>query len=408
MESFEEEQAPIKRRQLIAQQLMQQGAQPLETNQTAGGYVVPVSGLSALAKIGQQLSGAYIAKQADKRGAELQDQRLAELGGIDFSAPDAPSKLMKLGMVAEAIKLKSEGNKVHREGIPAGFNPADGGGIAPMPMAGGGDYADFLLKQAGAKAQIPGYGEPERLQIAQESQDMARQHLQLSEQAAARQEQAAYRQMDRDERLSNVESKKNDLQAWRLENPNYEKYQAEISDAESNYERLSKSIEAYKELLGKYSMTERHNPMSNSEIQSSYQAVTWPLRSESMINTGVLNPGDIRSLDAAVADPTAWNARGFRDNAELTKQLNNILNTARANVDAIRSKKSPKTPPPGTSNMPVSGGNINVDIANPENLSADDRNALQADIAKEQAKATGGLTKEEQTELDQLRARFKK
>jgi len=57
----------IKRRQAIAQMLMQQGQEPIQTNQTAGGYVVPVSPLSAISKMAQQLSGAYIGKKTDER-----------------------------------------------------------------------------------------------------------------------------------------------------------------------------------------------------------------------------------------------------------------------------------------------------------------------------------------------------
>jgi hypothetical protein len=148
MASFEEEQAAIQRRQMIAQQLMAQGAEPMDTNQVAGGYVVPVSPLGALAKIGQQMSGAYIAKEADKSAADLNNKRFEELGGIDFDSPEAPSKLMKMGLIAEALKLKAGGHdKGHfsqgfqlgydAQGNPFRFNK-DSGIIGQAPNESGG------------------------------------------------------------------------------------------------------------------------------------------------------------------------------------------------------------------------------------------------------------------------------
>ena len=190
MATFEQDQAAIERRRRIAEQLMNQGAQPMETTQTAGGYVVPVNGLGAIGKIAQQLSGAYIAKQADKSAEELQNQRLEELGGIDFNAPDAANKLMKMGMVAEALKLKTD-KQGGAEKIPTGFMPSDDGTIAPMPIAGGGNFMDYQLQLANQKAQIPGYGEAERLQMAKQSQGMDQQRLQMAQESAARQEEAA-------------------------------------------------------------------------------------------------------------------------------------------------------------------------------------------------------------------------
>jgi hypothetical protein len=75
--SFEAEQAAIARRQKIAEQMMAQGQQPLDTNEMAGGYVVPVSPLAGLGKIAQQLAGAYIGKQADQQTADLADKKSA-------------------------------------------------------------------------------------------------------------------------------------------------------------------------------------------------------------------------------------------------------------------------------------------------------------------------------------------
>jgi len=126
--TLDEEQRAIARRQQIAQMLMQQGSEPLETNQMAGGYVVPVSPLAGVAKVAQQLSGAYIGKRADERASELHDKRLADLSGIDFNSPDAANQLAKNGMIEEAIKMrmKAAADKSGTPGqwfIPAGAKP---------------------------------------------------------------------------------------------------------------------------------------------------------------------------------------------------------------------------------------------------------------------------------------------
>jgi len=183
MATLDDEQAAINRRQRIAEMLMQQGQQPLETNQVAGGYVVPVSPMAGVAKVAQQLAGAYLGKKADERQTALADKKLADVASIDLSAPDLSSQLMKRGMVTEALAAQKDAGKVHREGIPAGFNATDGGGIAPMPMANGSDYGQFLLQQAGAKAQIPSYGEPQKLAIAQDSNAMAHETQARAEKA---------------------------------------------------------------------------------------------------------------------------------------------------------------------------------------------------------------------------------
>lgn len=78
-ELYAQEEA-IKRRRKIAEMLMQQSAAPMETNQMAGGYVVPVSKLAPVAKILQ----AYLAHQqntgADEasKGLAAEKERLRE------------------------------------------------------------------------------------------------------------------------------------------------------------------------------------------------------------------------------------------------------------------------------------------------------------------------------------------
>jgi len=105
-EDLLKEQAAIARRQAIAAQLMQAGQEPIDTTQVAGNYIVPVSPLTAISKIAQQLSGAYIGKKASEREAALKAQRQSELNSMDFSSPDLANQLAKSGFVDEAIKLQ--------------------------------------------------------------------------------------------------------------------------------------------------------------------------------------------------------------------------------------------------------------------------------------------------------------
>jgi hypothetical protein len=107
-EQYLQDQAAIERRQRIAQMLMEQGSTPIDTTQMAGGYVIPVSPLTAVSKIAQQLSGAYIGKKASQKEAALKAQRLQELGSINFNSGDLPGELVKAGYPEEAIKIQMQ------------------------------------------------------------------------------------------------------------------------------------------------------------------------------------------------------------------------------------------------------------------------------------------------------------
>ena len=69
-----QEQAILRRRK-IAEQMMQQGQTPIETNRMAGGYVVPVSPLEGIAKLVQTYAGAKRAKDTDTEYSDLAKQR---------------------------------------------------------------------------------------------------------------------------------------------------------------------------------------------------------------------------------------------------------------------------------------------------------------------------------------------
>jgi len=105
MDNYQDEESAIARRQRIAEMLMAQGAEPLDTNQVAGGYVVPISPLAGIAKVAQQIGGAYIGRKADERAAKMEQDRANALVGVDFNAPDAPAQLARSGYTKEAVTL---------------------------------------------------------------------------------------------------------------------------------------------------------------------------------------------------------------------------------------------------------------------------------------------------------------
>ena len=193
MQNLDDEQRAISRRQRIADMLMQQSQEPLDTNQMAGGYVVPVSPLAGVAKVAQALSGAYIGRKADARESEYNAKKRADLAAIDLNSPNAPQELIKNDMFEEAIKLRQdqvtaarEAEKAKREGVPNGFIINDQGKMAGYPMENGGTYEDVLLQRAIGAKQFPGYGEPQRLDIAQSANDIALQELAIKQQEQQR------------------------------------------------------------------------------------------------------------------------------------------------------------------------------------------------------------------------------
>lgn len=65
----------IARRRKIAEMMMAQSQAPLETNQMAGGYVVPVSWTQGLAKMAQAYLGNKVDTEADKSEQDLANKR---------------------------------------------------------------------------------------------------------------------------------------------------------------------------------------------------------------------------------------------------------------------------------------------------------------------------------------------
>ena len=87
LDQYSAEEAAIKRRQRVADALMAQGQQPIDT-QTASGYVVPVSPLSGLDKIGQNLAGAYIDKRNEARSDALNTKKIRDVFNMINTNPN--------------------------------------------------------------------------------------------------------------------------------------------------------------------------------------------------------------------------------------------------------------------------------------------------------------------------------
>ena len=86
--------------------------------------------------------------------------------------------------------------------------------------------------------------------------------------------------------------------------------------------------------------------MGNADLQTAYQQATWPLRDPNMMNTGVLQPAEMHLLNKVLTDPTGYGLSGFRNYNELEGQKNQLLETARRNLDAKRKALTPSSPPP--------------------------------------------------------------
>lgn len=249
-------------------------------------------------------------------------------------------------LAQQALATYSNLNKPRAENdnAPTGYIRNPNGSLSPMKMEGiNGLNSYFDVQQA--NNQIPGYGEVEKLQIAQDTN--------------VRQNKSDLRSAEKEDNLIQKTDRANALQEWNNDNPNYKKNMADIQNAENEYEKLKNGIYAYAGspvndkgvsdslgIIDRYDQTARHNPLKNGELQTEYQSVTWPLRGESMINTGVLNPGDMKALNAAIQDPTDWNIKGFRDNADIKKQAHEILTIGARNLAAMKKIKMPTSPPP--------------------------------------------------------------
>ena len=272
---------------------------------------------------------SFVKAKSENDQYEKQNKLTENLAKI--KDPGDKASIAKLYMDAGDAKTAIEILKQNRDGIPTGYLENDKGQLYPRQLVNGGNFEDVLLNRAIAqqqgKASVIDPIEQARLNIAIQGNKRAEEDQSI--------------QREKLSRDSNIQEKTANQKDFELLNPNYKKNQEDILNAETDLEKLKNATKAYLDLIDKNNNVSRHNPFTNGDIQTAYQAATWPLRGESMINTGVLNTGDMKALNAAMQDPTAFNLKGFRNNEDIKKQIDQILLSAENNVKAIKSKKAP-------------------------------------------------------------------
>ena len=118
-------------------------------------------------------------------------QRGTGVSGGRVSMNDALLQMMAhpdSGIAQQALSTYSNLNQpraANREGVPSGFYANADGSITPMAVTGGApgisNVMDYNIALAVGKAQVPGYGEPEKLQIAKETNDRSIKSADLDE-----------------------------------------------------------------------------------------------------------------------------------------------------------------------------------------------------------------------------------
>lgn len=389
------QEAANKRRQAIAQMLMEQGQQPIETNQVAGGYVVPVSPLSGISKVAQQLSGAYIGKKADENAlqtakARRDAEREATLN--IFGQPDAKAK------VAAALSNEMTPDYARKFALDdyarEQKNNEPSQTRKDMLWASGGNEqaAQQLYKD---KAQNP---------LGMLNFDLAKDNQKLRQQELANQEAYRQQQIELEKQriaLANEELKYKTQGAQGKPIPaSALKMQQESLDAIGTAAGIKKDMDAIKQQVDNGDI--QLGPVSNlynralnyigastkeSRNLSSLDASLEKMRNDSLrLNKGVQTEGDATR---------AWNEllKNINDKENVSKRLGEIqrineraMTLHEMNIDNIRNNygKEPLDYS-GYESLPNAVGNksINIDIKHPENLSEKDKQALQADIEKE-------------------------
>lgn len=249
--------------------------------------------------------------------------------------------------------------------VPTGFNLNEKGELVGMPLAGGGDYAQYSMDKALAGQR---YINP----VEKQNMDVQLTQLGLSQAAANRADKAATRQEEAATRQEALANKQNQLKEWELQNPNANKNISEIQAAMADNERLQTSLKSYRDTLEKAKLSDIYNMANNAELQSAYQAALWPLRGENMMNTGVLNPGEMPMLNKALTDPSGLMG-AFKGKQELLNQIDKVLEIANANTKAIAKSRLPEAPP-GLESAPFYKKTkrfINDDIKQPQQSTSD-------------------------------------
>jgi hypothetical protein len=275
-------------------------------------------------------------RQVQMQEAELKKKKLEQdiiaqekLKTIDWSLPpkELASKLGQLGLTEKAFDLIKQASK--GADAPSGWMYGPNGALVPVPVSIPGSPEITNMYDANlAKSQ---YLTP----LQQRTEDRATR-------SESRSEVNQQRQIDAQDKAIAMEQ-------WKLENPNAATNIKKIQDAESANKILQDTFKNYRNKLKEMDPLDIINPIKNTELQSLYQSATWPLRSETLMNTGVLNAGEIPMLHKALQDPTTAMAY-FKGKDELLKQIESIINISNTNTNALKEALAP-APPPGVKNL---------------------------------------------------------
>lgn len=418
-----EDLAAIQRRQRLAQMMLAQGQKEEPTNQMAGGYVIPYSPVQGIAKIANQLAGTWL----DKKSSEEYNKALS---GINLDDPNAYQNLMSMGMPKEAMALRlsqiNNQNKQQTRGIPTGFTRNEDGSIAPMPISNGTNYMDYQLELARQKAQIPGYGEPEKLdmQRQREAREQQRLLMQQEQQNFARQQALLNNQREQEKARQQTQAQL-PVPALKMQIENMDSIKSvegmnrQISDTigliennEIEFGPIENVVNQAKNLIGASDEKSRNLAKFKTDLEQWRNGIL-------LLHKGVQTEGDAkRAMNAII--------QNINDKDIVAKQLkvlrdknNQAIQAKKSNINAIRKNyglpaldSQPTQQAPSADSLNYSSPTTEIQIENPELLSPEERAFLQGQINNDKKTTpqpppqNDGLTPEEQEELRQLKARF--
>jgi hypothetical protein len=269
------------------------------------------------------------------------------MNAIDDSLTSAATPTAGYKDATSPVTMGWEKDKIRLGKTPTGYyNDAnDPNKIIPFNLASGGTYQDLQTERMQTNKATPGWGQPEQLNLAINRDNRDQQRLDAQD----RKDEERLRIQDNKDAIAAF---KQDQADWKLDHPTYNKDMADIQKSGKEHEMLVKSVENYKKVLGGYDQISRHNPAYNAALQTAYQAITWPARSESMSNTGVMNVGEYPMLNQLISNPTDWSLSGIRSKEELIKQLDEFVNVSKVGHEALVRKLTPDTHPPTMRSAP--------------------------------------------------------
>ena len=264
-----------------------------------------------------------------------QAQRNAGLSNLIAVNPEYAQNVLALEKLQADQSKALEAEKW--KGVPSGAMPGKTpGSFTWMTDEKGVPYNQTLENRALAGQKYLSPQELQTMQIQAGNFQLGLESNKRAEESARRAEEAANQQ-----KL---------VKQWEFENPNANKNLAEIQSAQAENEKLQATLKSYRNALANANSSDIYDPRKNAELQSAYQAATWPLRGETLMNTGVLNPGEMGMLNKALTDPSGVMGM-VRGKEELLNQIDKILEVSNTNTRAITKSRLP-SPPPGMEDTP--------------------------------------------------------